>query len=181
MSKKMNSWSGFTLPELVVTLVILSVLSAVIVPITATANANSRLTACAERIADDIRYTRTQSMTNPNGYNEVFEVIISLGLNYYRIERYNGTTNVPISDPLEPYRNLVFDLDDSPEFRGLRLQSTTSGVLAFDRQGRPYPDNDDAYDGINQLMTVWNLVLEDNSGRTKTILVYPITGIVTIQ
>lgn len=167
---------GFTLTELLITLVILSVLSMVVFPVVTPAMQNNRLSACAERMADELRYVRSLSMTNPDGDDSVYSMRFLVTSNYYDAQRYDGSNLLPVEDPLQPGETLSVDLDTDTEFQGITIQNNR--YVSFDSKGRPYGNS---WGSGSPISTILSVTLQNSAGNERTVSVYPKTGTVTVQ
>jgi len=176
----MRQSAGHTLIELMIVFLLLGILSAVAIPAIQNGLSDIRLKTCAERIAEHLRYARTLSMTNPEGLNRIYSMNVSSNpTNNYRVQSWNGATFADVQDPLDSSRVLNIWFNSVPEFQGITIQSSSpTTAISFDRRGRPYHNSNAAG---NPPGAIWNMVLQNNAGTTRTLSVYPETGIVIVR
>jgi prepilin-type N-terminal cleavage/methylation domain-containing protein len=148
---------GFTLIELVITLVILSILSYTV--ISRWSASTFDLQAAAEQLVADIRYTQMLAMTRGQRYRINFTAS-----SYWISDRTNSAT---IPEPATNQATMALP-------GGISL--SPSGILVFDGNGIPYSDA--ALPGTTAGDTT--LSLGDGS-ETRQILINAETGRVTLQ
>jgi len=160
---------AMTVFELIMVIVVIGVLLLIAIP-----NIDSyfdvKLRSCAQKIAADIRYAQYLSIAEHKTYGVQFQA----GANYYRVYE-PGTGNTAI----DPYTrmSMELDLDDSAEYKGVDITSVSidsSNEVRFSSLGKPLNSTG------NDLANTGQITLSCR-GRTKQILVHPITGWVDIQ
>lgn len=159
---------GFTLPELVIVIVLLSVLAVTAVPAVGRLFAFS-LDTTANALASDLRFAQSLSISRTSGYSVDFSLA-----NGYRVLDPAGQ---PVTDPARPGTDLVVDFSE-PRYRGLTLSGAGfdgTPRVYFDSLGVPYQA-----DGVTALAAQGRVALTADQD-TRTVTVEPATGKVSIQ
>jgi len=151
--------SGFTLVELVVTLLILGVLAALIAPRSPTDQ--FVLSAASERLKADIRYLQTLSMTQ-GGRHQMMMTISSSPVTY----QFMLTSGVVVAHPVTGNSPATVDAPIS-----VVLGNLPDRVLAFDGLGSPYTNAL----ATTQLTSAASIQLSLN-GASRTLTIQPQTG-----
>jgi len=162
--------TGFTLIELVVTLVILLVLSTAVITNFTGADVLI-LDAAANKLVSDIRYVQQLAITKHSNFGISFDPNDE---SYYAYKELPTPFN-KISNPLT-HENLEIDYSDDEELKRVNLVSTnlTNNIIEFNSIGRPF---DGSGTGINYVGEV-NLSYTDFS---RTIKIEKNTGKVWIE
>jgi len=157
----MRNSAGFTLIELMVTIIIISILAATVLLQWPGSTINLREQ--AEQLADDIRYTQSLAMTKGQRYRIVlssasYQIINSSGS---AVTLMNGSTTMTLNS-------------------GITIGALTNlpnSLINFDGRGTPYTDT--ASPGT-ALASTASIPMSAN-GETHTISVTPQTGRVVVQ
>lgn len=119
---------GFTLIEVIVTLILISILAAVVVGGMATDVSSTRLAAQREVLKADIRYAQSRSMNS----NLIWGIHFSGGS--YSLFNYDSSTGNYNTNQIFPY----YESSDPNPSKSVPSGMTPSGAVAFDFFGRPY-------------------------------------------
>src|SRR3990172_1716955 len=111
-----NKPSGFTLIEIVLILLVVSVLAAVAIPKFGQFYSGLRLSGAADKLVNDIRYTQSLAATTRNHHKVTFP-----GSTSYQV--IDISTGNPVKDPLTR-GNLIVDLTQT-EFSGVSITIPT--------------------------------------------------------
>jgi len=152
---------GFTLIELVITLSIVGLVTAVLLLSWPKFTAN--LDAQAGLLADDIRYAQNLSLTKSDRYRWV-----KVSSNSYRITNSAGTAITL------PSGNTTVTLSSGISF-GV-LTNLPNNLVAFDSRGVPYVDTGSPGTTLNATATI---ILTSSAG-SKIVTIAPETGWVTV-
>ena len=164
--------SGFTIIEIIMVIVILSILAVVIVTRSGSYYP-VKLNGAGEKLLSDIRYAKRLAMTNHGIYGISFDV----AGNSYTVYEYERTPPppppaTPVEDPHRPGYSLVVDYDDNKYYNGIEIISAVFGEtneLKFSPFGVPY-------DGDNAELAANGSVVINYRGNDFTITVIPRTG-----
>jgi len=148
---------GFTLIELVVTLLIISVLAYTVVSRWSVSTFD--LQAAAEQLVADIRYTQTLAMTRGQRYRINFA-----SGNYWISDRSNGIT-IPQPATNQGTTTLATGITLNP-----------AGFLVFDGNGTPYSDT-----GLPGTAASDTTVTLSDGSESRQIQISGATGRVTLQ
>jgi len=165
----MQKKNGFTLIELVMIIVILSILVLTAVP-NATTTSSIKLQAACQRIASDLRYAQEMSMAQQVRFGISFDPVNEA----YFVYRVNIATKT-----IDPQTRNNFDISFTQlnEFKGIDIASTNfSNKMEFDSIGAPY----DASGVILSSQGVITLQTTDGA-YSKTVRIEPSTGKVNMQ
>jgi type II secretory pathway pseudopilin PulG len=124
--------SGFTLIEIVLILIVISVLAAVVTPKFAEFYSGIKLSSAAKKLVNDIRYAQNLATTTRTHHKISFTSAGS-----YRV--LNVSTGNPVRDPLTQ-ADFIVDLTRS-EFSGVNITLPTGlagDYVEFDGLGIPY-------------------------------------------
>lgn len=193
---------GFTLIELIMTMMLAALLAAIAVPYLFRGEAPLTVPAFARKVADDIRYAQSLAMlrsnldtpqaTNPHFlYRIRFNVADAScpGVNQYTIvndadnngtwgENPNGTGQVESARVPSTGGDYFCVSMDSGDFAGFTVSAdfggSVAGVLAFDPFGVPF-DSDGNAIAAPKTLTV------SRAGESTSVTVTPNTGFVTVQ
>jgi len=143
---------GFTLIELVIVLVILSVMASVAMPRMATTD--TTVVAQADRLARDLRHVQAMAMNQGRTLSFDIQTLTS-----YRVT--NGVTTITDSATMQPFQ---VTLDNSVTIAGIDTD--------FDSLGRPVSA------GI--LTTVPRIFTLSGTSRTATVTLSAVTGFVSV-
>lgn len=193
---------GFTIIELIMTVLLAALLAAVAVPYLFRGAAPMTVSAFARKVADDIRYAQALAMMRsrldtPQAANPYFIYRIRFnvpdancpGTNQYTIvndadnngtwgQNPNGTGFVESGREPSSGNGYFCVSMDSGDYSGFAVSAdfggSVAGVLAFDPLGVPY-DSDGAPLSATKSLTV------SKAGETATVAITPNTGFTTVQ
>jgi general secretion pathway protein H len=167
---KSRDYRGFTLLELLVVLVLISILSALVAPRVGNSIRNMTLTGAAQKIAASLRYARSKAVSEKEAYIAVLDLKNS-SLFVLTAQEYAGVNGPELSVAAKEKgsRLKIYDL---PE--GVQLAKAKSG-------------GDEADSGLFQILFFPNgstsggwIVLKNDIGRRCRIEVDVITGAVRL-
>ena len=169
---------GFSLVEMVLTIVMLSILASVAYPKISGLLSTTRGGAAAQKLLTDIRYTQRIAMAREKLYGIEFDV----NLERYRV--FDVSTGTNEADPFTGNPGVagqswssgfVVNYPSHPELSGVTLTSTnfdvpgTGNQLRFDSLGRPR-------NAASALFVSAGSVALSSGGYSRTITVQPDTG-----
>ena len=165
---------GFTLIEVIVVVVILSIVALMAVPMFGSA-ADIQLKAAANMIAADIEYAKSMAISRQQNYSVVFNSTDES----YEVQDSGGNV---IPHPINPV-DLAVDFDDDPMYSRLNQVVIVSAVfnpdseetIIFDYLGSPHSGSSAGNPLDSGVVTL------EAGGIQMTIEVEPITGYVTIN
>lgn len=150
--------SGYTLIQLVIVIIILSILA--ITFIFKWSNTSFSLGAQAALLANDIRYTQSLAITQ----NQRFSLVINTSTKSYQIQ---NELNQPVT--ISTRGNTIY-LSNNISFGVI---TTITNKIIFNTKGIPYDDYP-----VTPLTQTATISLTSR-GQTQTITIYPETGRVT--
>ncbi len=167
--------SGFTIIEIIMVIVILSILAVVIVTRSGSYYP-AKLNGAGEKLLSDIRYAKRLAMTNHRIYGILFDV----PGNSYTVYDYGDPPPapaeepfpLPVEDPYRPGNPLTVDYDEDRYYNGIGITSAVFGEtneLKFNPFGVPY-------DGDNAELAANGSVVINYRGNDFAITVIPRTG-----
>lgn len=162
--------NGFTLVEMIVLVVILSLIALAAVPMIGSAG-TMQLKAAANKIAADLEYAKSMAISRQKTYTIGFD---ALNERYWIMDSDGLITN--------PINNKTFMIDFATEAKLNRVEIDSVDFdsvmsISFDYLGSPYAGSDTSSpltDGTNGI----TIKVGDD---TMEILVEPVTGYITIQ
>ena len=145
---------GFTLIEMVIVMLVMSILASVAVPTYVSALANYRVEMAAKQIVADLHYAKSEALRRSMSRTVLFD------------SANNAYTLVDVADPDRPARGFVVSLRDAP-FSAQLISALFEGdeTVVFDMFGRPD--------------SVGTVVLE--SGGTQRTVILAADGTATVQ
>ena len=159
-----NAMKGFSLIELVMVIVLISILAVFAMPLWTGSTIN--IAAQADQLAADILYTQSLSLTSGQRY-----YLIEITASTYQIRNSAGTA---ITYPGTGKTTITLN-------SGITFGSFTNlpnNLVAFDGQGIPYTTSTTPG---TALATAGQMPLTASGTTTKTIFITPGTGMVYIQ
>ena len=160
---------GFTLVELIVVMVVLGILAAIFV--LRSNNPAIILSTQAEQLAADIRYVQSLAMTQ--GWSGVAPTARRYRINFtatsYSLTDVSG---VAVAHPGGTTGPISFAGDVSISVPPSNLPNS---LVAFDGLGRPYTDA-----GAATLLASTATISMVSSGSTRTVQIFPETGMVRV-
>jgi prepilin-type N-terminal cleavage/methylation domain-containing protein len=160
---------GFTIIELVVTLIIIGII-AVVIMTSAVPKGMVRLEAACQKMALDLRYIQQMAMAEQVRFGIAFDTSDE---SYFG---YRVSTSTKAIDP-QTRNNLEVEFDELKQFNDIEILSNNlNNAIEFDSRGAPYNGSGVklSSQGIVTLQTV-------NGSYSKTVRVEPETGKVSIQ
>ena len=138
---------GFTLFEMVIVVVILTIVVLITFPRIVNSLDSIRVSAAAQKLGNDIRYVRDLALSNHNTYGITF----SSTDNSYTVFKLEGATKTTTTNPYTA-KPMVVDFDTIPEYVGVTMGSVsmcastcTSQELRIDAFGNPLDQSGAAY------------------------------------
>ncbi|MCE5186318.1 MAG: prepilin-type N-terminal cleavage/methylation domain-containing protein [Planctomycetaceae bacterium] len=164
--------SGFTLIELIVVIVILSIAALVAVPMMSSA-ADMQVRSAANRIAADMDYAKNLAMTHQKAYTLVFNP---------SAESYDlreTATDAVISDPMRTSESYAINFTADSRLSQVDIvsadfDSDVSNAVTFNYVGCPYRGK-----GLTDALAVGRITLRADN-FTLYVDIEPVTGYVTI-
>ena len=154
---------GFSLIEIVVTLVIIGILSIVVVSRTGCL-LEYRITAAMDKVRQDLRYSKEFAMNNGCRARIVFDLTGNTSYTVY--SNKTGSMQLDVPDPETDSSPFTMTLNQG-NYSGVKITAVAPGsILEFDHLGRPY-------DGSGNLLAV-NATITLES--TNYIYIYAQTG-----
>lgn len=168
LRRKKASYEGFTLAELIIVVVIISIAALFAVPMITSA-ADSQLRSACNMIAADLEYAKSMSISRQQDYSVVFDV----ASDSYEIRDESGTV---IEHPVKVGTNFVVDLPSESRLSAVHIKSVSfdsTSTVTFDYLGSPF-------NGSGSSLNSGSVVLEAGDFEMM-ITVQPVTGFLTIQ
>jgi prepilin-type N-terminal cleavage/methylation domain-containing protein len=168
LRRKKASYGAFTLVELMIVMVILSIAALLAVPMITSA-ADSQIRSACNMIAADLEYAKSMSISRQQDYSVVFDV----ASDSYEIRDESGTV---ISHPVKVGTDFVVALPSESRLSKVRITSVSfdsTSTITFDYLGSPF-------NGSGSSLNSGSVVLEAGNFE-MTITVQPVTGFLTIQ
>jgi prepilin-type N-terminal cleavage/methylation domain-containing protein len=171
----MRKLNGFTLVELIVVVVIISIAAVLAVPMLSSAS-SLQVKSAATMVAADLEYAKNMAISRQQNYAVIFDVTNSS----YQIqaETSPGTWEV-VTHPITPSKSFVIDFAAESHVDSVTISSVdfnSNQTITFDYLGAPYSGQSTGA-GLNGS---GQISLQADS-YSMTINVEPITGYVTIQ
>ena len=174
--RKLERLGGFTLVELILVVLILSIAALVAIPMFSSA-ADIQVRSVANRIAADLDYARGLAITRQKNYTVVFDKANES----YDIREAGGSI---IKNPLDN-RDFIVNLAADSRVSGVNIFSVNfdaaaDNAITFDYLGTPYPGN--VVSPTVRLNNQGVVALKSKDGKfTVSVYVEPLTGSVTIE
>lgn len=159
---------GFTLAELIIVLVIISIIAAIAVPMYSSA-AGVQLKTAANVIASDLEYAKSMAISTGQTYQVVFDTATES----YSMKNSAGAV---ITHPVHIGANYIVNFASDSRLNKVDIVSTTFGVggtIKFDYLGTPY-------NGAGTILSNGSILIRAE-GNTMTIKIEPTTGYITIE
>ncbi len=159
----MQKTDGFTLIEVLMVIVVVSILA--VIPFFSMPAASINLDGQAQQLAHDIRYTQSLSMTKAQRYR----LVITTGTSSYQILNSAGTAVLLASG------STTVTLNSGISFG--TLTNLPNNMIVFDGDGVPYTDTGSPGTALSANASI----PLQGSGSTKTVVIVPLTGKVNVQ
>ena len=159
----LHKTSGFTLIEIIIVVVILSIAAMAAIPLMSSAS-DIQIRSASNLIAADLEYAKSMAISRGQNYSVVFDT----AANSYQIEDQSGTV---IQHPVKKGFDYVMNFSNDSRLGKVDIASTnlSSNEVTFDCLGSPV--------GLSNAGTI----TISASGITATITVEPVTGYVSIS
>lgn len=168
LKQKKALYRAFTLAELIVVVVIISIAALLAVPMITSA-ADSQIRSASNMIAADLEYAKSMSISRQQDYSVVFNV----ASNSYEIHDESGSV---IEHPVKVGKNFVVNISNESRLNEVKIKSVSfdsTPTITFDYLGSPS-------NGSGSSLNSGSIVLEAGDFE-MTITVQPVTGFLTIQ
>jgi prepilin-type N-terminal cleavage/methylation domain-containing protein len=162
--------NGFTLVELIIVVVILSIAALMAVPMVSSA-ADMQVRSAANQIAAHLDYAKSMAITHQQSHSVVFDVSNEI----YQVQDADGNL---IDHPVNP-GSFVVDFSntelDKVDITSADFDGDITRAITFDYLGSPYSGTD-----TTTPLNSGQIILQAND-FSITVSVEPITGYVTIS
>jgi type IV fimbrial biogenesis protein FimT len=160
---------GFTLVEVIIVVVIISIAAMMAVPMFSSAG-SMQISSAANIIAADLEYAKSMAITRGQNYSVVFDVTAES----YKIVDQSGNV---VSHPVKKGFDYVVDFKNEGRLNRVNISSVqfdpgASNTITFDYFGSPY--------SVTGPLDSGNITISAD-GATTTITVEPVTGYITIS
>ncbi len=161
---------GFTLVELIIVLVVLSIASMMAIPMMSSAS-SSQLRSAANLIAADIEYAKSFAISR----GQLCSVVFDEGNESYRILDKNGNL---IEHPFKRGSDFIVEFKNDGRLQNVDITAASfdgETTISFDSLASPYSGA-----GLSTPMNVGTISLSAG-GNTAKVNIEPVTGFVTIS
>ena len=170
--------AGFTLIEIIVVVVILSIAALIAVPMMSSA-ADVQVRSAANRLAADLEYAKNMAITHQRPFTVIFDTATTTA-NGYTIQNSAGTITHPLTQrdfqvTFASEHGITRVRVISADFVG--TDSTTADQVTFDYLGTPHSGTAAA----NPLNSGTITLRDTAASFTLTVKVEPMTGYITIE
>lgn len=163
-----TSGRGFTLVEVIIVVVILSIAAMMAIPMMSSAG-SVQIRSAADAIAADLEYAKSMAISRQRMYSVVFDT----SSESYQIQDDTGTV---IKHPVKRGFDYIIDFKNDNRMKKVDIFSVnfdSTAAIKFDYLGSPY-------DGSGNPLNSGNITLQAD-GSTVTITVEPVTGFISIS
>ncbi len=157
---------GFTLVEMMMVLIILSIAAAIAIPF-ATSGSSTQLKSAANIISTDLEYAKSMAISRGQEYKAVFDA----GSESYQLEDSSGVIQHPVS-----HKNYAVNFASDSRLSRVSITSAVfdgGSTVQFNYLGSPL-------DGTGSALNSGVITLTA-AGETMTINIEPVTGYITIN
>lgn len=168
--KNMNK-KAFTLVEILLLVVILSIIGLCALPMIGSAS-TMQVKAAATKIAADLEYAKSMAISRQKNYSIVFDI----DNEKYQIQDDSGNV---ICDPLQTSKDFVVDFKKDSRINQVNILSVdfdSAVAVTFDYLGSPYSGT-----SSNALIDGSNGITLKAGDTQMQILVEPVTGYINIR
>ena len=174
-------YRGFTIIELVMVIIVVSILAAVAVPQFARHWTGIKLGNATMKIASDIRYAQNRATTTQQRSRVSFLSPTTYEVRY--CTAYDNTPDVcnctgAWNYATDPYSRGDFQINLNNDFSGVTISGILNDCIEFDSLGRPYY-NANCTTATSCNSSAQSQVTVQYSGNNKIITVLPQTGMVS--
>ena len=162
------SRKGFTLVEVIIVVVILSIAAMMAIPMMSSAG-SVQIRSAADAIAADLEYARSMAISRQRMYSVVFDI----GNESYQIQ---DDTDTVIKHPVKRGFDYIIDFKNDNRMKKVDIFSVNfdgTAAIKFDYLGSPY-------DGGGNPLNSGNITLRAD-GSTVIITIEPVTGFISIS
>ncbi len=165
---------GFTLVEVIIVVVIISIAAMMAVPMFSSAG-SMQIGSAANIIAADLEYAKSMAITRGQNYSVVFDATAES----YKIVDQNGNV---VSHPVKQGFEYIVDFKNDSrlskvDISSAQFQPNTANTITFDYLGSPYSG---AVASSGYELNSGSIAISAD-GATTTITVEPVTGYITIS
>jgi prepilin-type N-terminal cleavage/methylation domain-containing protein len=160
---------GFTLVEVIIVVVILSIAAMMAIPMMSSAG-SVQIRSAADAIAADLEYAKSMAISRQQKYSVVFDI----DNESYWIQ--DDTSPDPIKHPVKRGFDYIIDFRNDNRMKKVDIFSVNfdgTAAIKFDYLGSPY-------DGSGNPLNSGNITLQAD-GSAVTITVEPVTGFISIS
>jgi len=159
---------AFTIVELIVVMLVLSIVYTLAVPVLSSAGNMKSRSAC-DMIAADMEYARNMAITHQRRHSVVFDA----SANSYSVTDSDGTV---IAHPVKAGTSFLVNLNTEGRLGGVYIAGVdfdSTATVSFDYLGSPYNGSGNPLNS--------GRVTVSGSGESRTVTVEPVTGYLTIE
>ena len=163
-----TSWRGFTLVEVIIVVVILSIAAMMAIPMMSSAG-SVQIRSAADAIAADLEYAKSMAISRQRMYSVVFDT----SSESYQIQDDTGTV---IKHPVKRGFDYIIDFKNDNRMKKVDIFSVnfdSTAAIKFDYLGSPY-------NGSGSPLNSGNITLQAD-GSAITVTVEPVTGFISIS
>lgn len=169
--RRQSMRGGFTLVELLIVVVILSIAAAIVVPMASSAG-TMQLRSAVNMVASDLEYAKSLAIGTGRRHSVVFDATAES----YEILDYNDT---PIQHPVTKQPRYVVNFRTDGRLGQVDIASVSfdgATAVSFDYLGSPYSGSSGVPSALNS-----GVITLQVGGATRTVSVEPVTGFVSIS
>ncbi len=162
--------SGFTIIEILLVVVIISIAAMLVVPMFSSAD-SMQLRSAANMIAADLEYAKSMAISR----QKIYAVVFDESAESYQIEDPNGIIEHPVKKGFTYVVNFSTDGRLSKvDIAGADFDPGSSNTITFDYLGSPYSGTNPLNSGVITLQT-------RGTGEVISVGIEPVTGFISIS